>query len=127
MNEQLVNDILSLPFFEGKNVRHISNPFSYHFLVDEDVLLFLPSSLDDENRIPNHSLYGSISGVIRMDRDTDRLVNIYTAKDDATVEKTYQLSTYNLEKHKQSGSVLSYDIVVVLHTINEIIAFNSGE
>lgn len=127
MNEQLLQDILSLPFFEGKNVRHVSNMFSYNLLVDDDMMVFLPSSPDEENNIPSHSQYCSKSNVIKMDRDADRLVILYKAKDDATVEKTYQLSTYNLERHKKSGTVLSYDIVVVLHAINEIIAFNSGE
>ncbi len=127
MNEQLVQDILSLPFFEGKKAIHNSNAFSLHIGVDEDTMLFLPASCTEDNQIPSYSIYASTRGVIKMDRDADRIVIIFEAKDGATVEKPFKLSTYNLEKHKQSGSVLSYDIITVLHTINEIIAFNAGE
>ena len=127
MNEQLVQDILNLPFFEGKNVKHISNPFSLHIGVDSDTMLFLPAQTVDEDQIPSYSLYASTRGVIKMDSDNDRIVIIYDAKDGAVVEKPFKLSTYNLEQHKQSGSVLSYDIITVLHAINEIIAFNTGE
>lgn len=127
MNEQLVQDILNLPFFEGKTVKHISNPFTLHIGVDSDTMLFLPAQTVDDDQIPSYSLYASSRGVIKMDRDNDRVVIIYNAKDDAVVEKPFKLSTYNLEQHKQSGSVLSYDVVTVLHAINEIIAFNSGE
>ena len=127
MNEQLVQDILNLPFFEGKKVIHNSNHFSLHIGVDADTMLFLPAQTVDDDQIPSYSLYASLRGVIKMDRDNDRIVVINEAKDGSVVEKPFKLSTYNLEQHKQSGSVLSYDVVTVLHAINEIIAFNSGE
>lgn len=127
MNEQLVQDVLSLPFFEGKTVKHISNPFTLNIGVDSDTMLFLPAKTIDEEQIPSYSLYASLRGVIKMDRENDRVVIIHEAKDGSVVEKPFKLSTYNLEQHKQSGSVLSYDIVTVLHAINEIIAFNTGE
>lgn len=125
MNEQLINDIVSLPFFEGKTIIHNNNSFAINIGVDGDTMLFLLANSDDENNTPSYSLYCSIRGVIKMDREADILTVIYEDnRDKATVEKKFKLSTYNLEKHKQSGTVLSYDIVTVLHAINEIIAFN---
>lgn len=128
MNEQLVQDILNLPFFEGKKVIHNAESLALHFRVDDDInMMFLPCLPGENIKSPKYCLYTSVDGLIIMDHEKDILRNSRTSSDGATVEKTYQLSTYNLEQHKQSGSVLSYDIITVLHAINEIIAFNTGE
>lgn len=128
MNKELVNDILSLPFFEGKKVVHTENAFALHLGVDADSMMFLPTKPDDENQIPSYSMYCSLDGIIRMDRDSNSIrVVLPEDEDGKSVQKDFVLSTYNLEQHKQSGTVLSYDIVTVLHTINEIFAFHAGE
>lgn len=128
MNQDLANTIMSLPFFDGKKVTHNAESLAIHFRIDDDInMMFLPALPGENKQSPAYSLYLSNDGVIKMDNDNDRIVIIYEANDGATVEKSFTLSTYNLEKHKQSSSVLSYDIVTVLNAINEIIAFNAGE
>lgn len=128
MNDKLLNEILSLPFFEGKKVVHNAESLALHFRIDNAInMMFLPWLPGEKIKSPEYSLYTSLEGLIIMDHENDILRNSRTASDGATVDNTYQLSSYDLKKHKQSGAVLSYDVVTLLHTINEIIAKNAGE
>lgn len=128
MNEELVNEILSIPFFEGKKVVHNAESLALHFRIDDAInLMFLPCLPGENIKSPKYSLYTSLEGIIIMDHEKDILRNSRTASDGATVENTYQLSSYDLKKHKQSGAVLTYDVITLLHTINKIIAKNMGE
>ena len=118
MTEELKNAILSLPYFSGKNITLDSSLFMYHVKHDFYSFMFLIKPTDDGQKECCYSIFVSEEGIIKMDINESKII-LRNASDD--MDSTYDLTAYDSVVHCETGSVLPYEIVEVLHEMNKLI------
>lgn len=119
-----IESIKNLPYFNGNEVEVNCSGDAIMIILNESthilVLLTPDGFVRGNSTAPLFTIYSGTDGTLIMDRIQN---NLKIGIPEPFSTKDYVLNTYNKDVHEQSNSLVPYDVITVMHTINEMIEF----